>query len=122
MWGHTLSAAGGAAPRDGAAADGGAAVQVLSVRRDFRLVVTSATLDSDKFARFFGGVPVFEIPGRTFPVEVDYARTPQEDYVSAAVERALRIHVSEPVDGDILIFMTGRYDAAPLHKGTCQTG
>lgn len=84
-------------------------LQILSVRRDFRLVVTSATLDADKFSRFFGGAPVFEIPGRTFPVDVDYARTPQEDYVSAAVERALKIHVSEPVDGDILIFMTGRY-------------
>lgn len=91
-------------------------VQVLSVRRDFRLIVTSATLDSDKFARFFGGVPVFEIPGRTFPVEVDYSRTPQEDYVSAAVERALRIHVSEPVDGDILIFMTGRSAPAPCSQ------
>ena len=83
-------------------------LQVLSMRRDFRLIVTSATLDAEKFSRFFGGAPVFEIPGRTFPVDVDYARTPQEDYVSAAVERALKIHVSEPVDGDILIFMTGR--------------
>lgn len=71
-------------------------------------MVTSATLDADKFSRFFGGAPVFEIPGRTFPVDVDYSRTPQEDYVSAAVERALKIHVSEPIDGDILIFMTGR--------------
>jgi pre-mRNA-splicing factor ATP-dependent RNA helicase DHX38/PRP16 len=79
------------------------------MRRDFRLIVTSATLDADKFSRFFGGAPVFEIPGRTFPVDVDYARTPQEDYVSTSVERALKIHVSEPLEGDILIFMTGRY-------------
>jgi HrpA-like RNA helicase len=46
-------------------------------RRDFHLVVTSATLDSKKFADFFGGVPVFQIPGRTFPVEVMFSKTVQ---------------------------------------------
>ena len=40
-------------------------------------MVTSATLDSKKFADFFGGVPVFQIPGRTFPVEVMFSKTPQ---------------------------------------------
>jgi hypothetical protein len=83
-------------------------LQVLCARRDFRLVVTSATLDSDKFSSFFGGAPIFEIPGRTFPVDVEHVKTPQEDYVSAAVEKALRVHLSQPIDGDILIFMTGR--------------
>ena len=46
--------------------------------RDFRLVVTSATLDAARFAAFFGDAPVFQIPGRTFPVDVLYARSPQE--------------------------------------------
>ena len=70
------------------------------------MIVTSATLDSDKFAAFFGGVPVFDIPGRTFPVEVEHVKSPQEDYVSAAVEKALRVHLAQPIGGDILIFMT----------------
>ena len=52
-------------------------MQVVARRRDFHLVVTSATLDSKKFADFFGGVPVFQIPGRTFPVEVMFSKTPQ---------------------------------------------
>ena len=51
--------------------------QVVARRRDFHLVVTSATLDSKKFSDFFGGVPVFNIPGRTFPVEVMFSKTPQ---------------------------------------------
>ena len=38
-------------------------------RRDLKLIVTSATMDSDKFATFFGNVPTFHIPGRTFPVD-----------------------------------------------------
>ena len=39
-----------------------------------KLIVTSATMDSQKFADFFGNVPVFNIPGRTFPVEVMYSK------------------------------------------------
>ena len=50
---------------------------MVARRRDFHLVVTAATLDSRKFSIFFGGVPVFNIPGRTFPVEVMFSKTPQ---------------------------------------------
>ena len=81
--------------------------KVVSRRRDFRLVVTSATLDAGKFSDFFGSVPVFHIPGRTFPVETLYAKTPVEDYVEGAVKQALAIHIAYP-PGDILIFMTGQ--------------
>lgn len=81
--------------------------QVVAQRRDFRLIVTSATLDSKKFSDFFGSVPVFKIPGRTFPVETLFSKTPQEDYVEAAVKQAIAIHLGHPT-GDILIFMTGQ--------------
>mmetsp|Transcript_12767 Transcript_12767/g.28768 ORF Transcript_12767/g.28768 Transcript_12767/m.28768 type:complete len:1102 (+) Transcript_12767:46-3351(+) len=85
--------------------------QVVARRKDFKLIVTSATMDADKFANFFGGVPVYTIPGRTFPVETLYARTTAEDYVDAAVQQALTIHVQqEKCDGDVLIFMTGQED------------
>ena len=80
---------------------------VVSRRRDLRLIVTSATLDADKFAAFFGSVPVFVVPGRTFPVEIFWSKTPVEDYVDAAVKQAMQIHVSHP-PGDVLIFMTGQ--------------
>lgn len=53
------------------------ALQVVARRRDLKLIVTSATLDSEKFSRFFGSVPVFKIPGRTFPVDVLFSKTPQ---------------------------------------------
>ena len=81
--------------------------KVVARRRDFRLVVTSATLDSQKFSDFFGSVPVFKIPGRTFPVDVLFAKTPQEDYVDAAVKQAIAVHLGHP-PGDVLIFMTGQ--------------
>ena len=42
--------------------------KISAKRRDLKLVITSATMNADKFSQFFGGVPIFEIPGRTFPV------------------------------------------------------
>lgn len=48
--------------------------QVVSRRTDLKLIVTSATMDSDKFASFFGNVPIFHIPGRTFPVDILFSK------------------------------------------------
>ncbi|KAG2317050.1 hypothetical protein Bca4012_067945 [Brassica carinata] len=81
--------------------------KVVAQRRDFKLIVTSATLNAQKFSDFFGGVPIFNIPGRTFPVNIIYSKSPCEDYVEAAVKRAMTIHVASP-PGDILMFMTGQ--------------
>jgi pre-mRNA-splicing factor ATP-dependent RNA helicase DHX38/PRP16 len=83
--------------------------KIVARRNDFKLIVTSATLNTAKFADFFGGVPVFKIPGRTFPVDVMFSKTPQEDYVEAAVKQALQIHLGQ-APGDVLIFMTGAED------------
>ncbi|CEF67609.1 Pre-mRNA-splicing factor ATP-dependent RNA helicase PRP16 [Strongyloides ratti] len=81
---------------------------VTSKRLDLKLIVTSATMDSEKFANFFGGgTPIFEIPGRTFPVEVFHARIPADDYVEAAVKQCITIHLGG-LPGDILIFMPGQ--------------
>ena len=67
--------------------------QVVSRRQDLKLIVTSATMDATKFASFFGNVPVFTIPGRTFPVDIMYSRNPVEDYVDAAVKQTLQVHL-----------------------------
>ena len=83
--------------------------KVLARRRDLKLIVTSATMNSERFSRFYGGAPEFIIPGRTFPVDIQYSRSPCEDYVDAAVKQALAIHVSQG-PGDVLIFMTGQED------------
>lgn len=83
-------------------------------RNDLKLIVTSATLDAQKFSDFFGNAPIFHIEGRTFHVRIEYLRTPCNDYIEAAVQKAIEIHVSDnSYDsnfGDILIFMTGQDD------------
>ena len=83
--------------------------KVLARRRDLKLIVTSATMNSKRFSDFYSGAPEFVIPGRTFPVDIQYHKTPCEDYVDSAVRQALAIHVSQG-SGDILIFMTGQED------------
>ncbi|PIK34049.1 putative pre-mRNA-splicing factor ATP-dependent RNA helicase PRP16 [Apostichopus japonicus] len=82
---------------------------VISRRQDLKLIVTSATMDSDKFAKFFGNVPVFNIPGRTFPVDVMYSKNVCEDYVDAAIKQSVQIHL-QGAPGDILVFMPGQED------------
>ncbi|KAK7952034.1 uncharacterized protein PG986_007762 [Apiospora aurea] len=83
--------------------------KILQRRRDLKLIVTSATMNSKRFSEFFGGAPEFFIPGRTFPVDVMFHRSPVEDYVDQAVQQILAIHVSMGA-GDILVFMTGQED------------
>lgn len=88
---------------------------VLARRRDIKLIVTSATMNADKFSAFYGGAPQFIIPGRTFPVDVLHHSTPVEDYVDAAVKQVIQIHIQSG-PGDILVFMTGQEDI----EATCE--
>ncbi|KAG8230357.1 hypothetical protein J437_LFUL000628 [Ladona fulva] len=82
--------------------------EVVARRHDLKLIVTSATMDASKFSAFFGNVPTFTIPGRTFPVETFFARNPVEDYVDSAVKQALQIHL-QPNSAERL----GEIDNAP---------
>ncbi|KAJ7283259.1 P-loop containing nucleoside triphosphate hydrolase protein [Mycena rebaudengoi] len=76
-------------------------------RPDLKLIVTSATLDAEKFSKYFFGCPIFTIPGRTYPVEVLYTKDPESDYLDASLITVMQIHLSEP-PGDILLFLTGQ--------------
>lgn len=76
-------------------------------RPELKLIVTSATLDAEKFSTYFFNSHIFTIPGRTFPVEILYSKDPEQDYVEAALMTVLQIHLTEP-SGDILVFLTGQ--------------
>uniref|UniRef100_A0A8C7W9N7 RNA helicase n=2 Tax=Oncorhynchus mykiss TaxID=8022 RepID=A0A8C7W9N7_ONCMY len=78
-----------------------------------KVVVMSATLETDKLSVFLGGCPVFTIPGRTFPVTSKFScaigpkDTESSVYVKEVVKVALDVHTSE-MAGDILVFLTGQ--------------
>lgn len=81
--------------------------QLVKRRKDLRLIVTSATLDAEKFSGYFFDCNIFTIPGRTFPVEILYTKQPESDYLDASLITVLQIHLTEP-EGDILLFLTGQ--------------
>ncbi|CAK4667593.1 unnamed protein product [Aphanomyces euteiches] len=62
---------------------------MLKQRPDLKLIITSATLDSDKFSAFFDNCPVFKVPGRSFPVDIYHSKQHQ-------------------IMGHILVFLTGQ--------------
>lgn len=91
---------------------------LLTKRKDIKLIITSATMNAAKFSKFFGNAPQFTIPGRTFPVQINYTKSPVDDYVESAVTEAVRIHMQTEINsGDVLIFMTGQEDI----ETTCES-
>jgi ATP-dependent helicase HrpA len=92
-------------------------LQLLRHKRpELKIIITSATIDPEAFSRAFGGAPVVEVSGRTFPVEVVYR--PLDTFleeegeltsIEAAAAAAEEI-VQQRRPGDILIFMPGERD------------
>lgn len=89
---------------------------LLAKRSDLKLIITSATIDTQTFSEAFNDAPIIEVSGRLYPVEVIYAPFDAESeergditYVDAAV-RAAETALCEPGNGDILIFMPGERD------------
>lgn len=81
--------------------------KTLKKRPDMKVIVTSATLDAEKFSTYFNECPILTIPGRTYPVEIMYSREPESDYLDSALTTIMQIHLSEG-PGDILLFLTGK--------------
>jgi ATP-dependent RNA helicase DHX8/PRP22 len=79
--------------------------EVVLKRPDFRLMVCSATLDTSKFSDYFFNAPKLDIPGRTFPVEMQYMECNR--YVDKVMELVDQLHVQQPVEHHILVFLTG---------------
>ncbi|KAH8880097.1 pre-mRNA splicing factor ATP-dependent RNA helicase PRP43 [Thozetella sp. PMI_491] len=80
--------------------------QIAVRRKDLKIIIMSATLDAQKFQKYFHHAPLLAVPGRTYPVEIFYTPEPEKDYLEAAVRTVLQIHATEP-EGDILLFLTG---------------
>lgn len=80
--------------------------QVTTRRPDLKLIIMSATLDAEKFQKYFMDAPLLAVPGRTHPVEIYYTPEYQKDYLDAAIRTVLQIHATED-EGDILLFLTG---------------
>lgn len=81
---------------------------IARFRPELKLLISSATLDADKFSRFFDDANIFIVPGRRFPVDIFYTKAPEADPLRAAEISVLQIHLTQPLPGDILVFLTGQ--------------
>ncbi|KAJ8660370.1 ATP-dependent helicase HrpA [Lichtheimia ornata] len=80
--------------------------QICRRRKDLQVIIMSATLDANKFQKYFNDAPLLSVPGRTYPVEIFYTPQPEPDYLEAAIRTVVQIHLTEAA-GDILLFLTG---------------
>jgi len=89
--------------------------QLLRSNQKLKVVIMSATLNMDKFSSFFNNCPVFEIPGRVYPVDVSYFFTDERfddtrlTYLQHVVSQVMDIHFEQP-EGDVLVFLTGQWE------------
>lgn len=89
--------------------------RVCGERPAFRLVVMSATLQWQAFARFFPGACIINIPQRRFPVEIVYHPIRDEEWLSATLSHIREVHQSN-AQGDILVFVSGERDVRKLFE------
>ncbi|SPN97699.1 probable pre-mRNA splicing protein PRP2 [Cephalotrichum gorgonifer] len=76
-------------------------------RPDLKLLISSATMNAQKFADYFDGANIYNIPGRRYPVDIFYAAQPEANYLTAAITTVFQIHTTQET-GDILVFLTGQ--------------
>lgn len=77
-------------------------------KKPLKIIITSATLDGEKFSAYFGECPVLRVSGRVHDVKIIHSKENHEtDIASAAIDTVLEIHEKQP-PGDILVFMTGQ--------------
>ncbi len=98
--------------------------RILPRRRDLKLIITSATIDPERFSEHFGGAPIIEVSGRTYPVEVRYRPPAEGEDLLDALAEAVEELLAEQ-DGDVLAFFSGEReirDAAELLGGRLGPG
>ncbi|KAL8453562.1 hypothetical protein Emag_001781 [Eimeria magna] len=102
----------------------GLAKQLAGKRPELKIVLMSATLETEKLSRFFPEAAIVSIPGSTFPLQTFYVSEPQEDFLEvlggrgreedAAMLSVLQIHLGEAGEGDVLVFLPGQEEIETL--------
>jgi ATP-dependent helicase HrpA len=98
--------------------------RILPRRPDLKLIITSATIDPERFSAHFGGAPIIEVSGRTYPVEVRYRPPGEDEELLDALADTVEELLAER-DGDVLAFFSGEReirDAAEVLSGRLGPG
>ncbi|KAI0041985.1 pre-mRNA splicing factor [Auriscalpium vulgare] len=111
---------------------------IARFRPELRLLISSATMDAEKFSEYFDDAPVFYgtwyvvhalssrtnsralVPGRRYPVDIHYTPQPEANYLHAAITTVFQIHTTQP-KGDILVFFTGQDEIEAAQENLTET-
>lgn len=93
---------------------------IARFRPELKLLISSATMDAQKFAKYFDDARIFNIPGRRFPVDIHYTPQPEANYLAAAVTTIFQIHITQG-KGDILVFLTGQEEIEAAEQNLQET-
>ncbi|MBS0431801.1 MAG: ATP-dependent RNA helicase HrpA [Proteobacteria bacterium] len=88
---------------------------LLRRRRDLKLIVTSATLDTARFSAHFDDAPVIEVEGRAYPVQIRWRASQREENLSDQIVAALDDLTHEDPRGDALVFLPGEREIRDAH-------
>ena len=99
--------------------------RLLVKRPELKLIITSATIDVDRFSSFFNQAPVFSVSGRSFPVDIHYRPAYEEDEFSQSLPEQIANIINEIIDeekdrkwqiGDVLVFLPGEREIRETAK------
>ncbi|KAI0785231.1 putative pre-mRNA splicing factor [Abortiporus biennis] len=106
---------------------------IARFRPELRLLISSATMDAEKFREYFDDAPIFYgmrthsstcvcyvVPGRRYPVDIHYTPQPEANYLHAAITTVFQIHTTQP-KGDILVFFTGQDEIEAAQESLQET-
>ena len=93
---------------------------ILPARPDLKVLISSATIETERFSQFFDGAPVIQVEGRTYPVEVLYEPPDPELDLPEAVANAVSSVTSLDPRGDILVFLPGEREIRETERELAQ--
>lgn len=99
--------------------------RLLIHRPELKLIITSATIDVERFSNFFNQAPIFSVSGRSFPVDVHYRPAYEEDEFSQSLSDQISLIINEIIDeessrrwqiGDVLVFLPGEREIREISR------
>jgi len=102
--------------------------QLVARRPELRIIVTSATIETRRLAEFFGGAPVIDVEGRSYPVEVRYRPLSEDEAEAPSLPEAIGAALEEllanehGIDGDALVFLPGERQIAEAREWLERSG
>lgn len=90
--------------------------QLLPKRPDLKVIITSATIDVERFSQHFNNAPVIEVSGRTYPVEINYRPLLEDEDLASGIANTLEELLRLPERGDVLVFLSGEREIREAAK------